>query len=67
MTHRETMSPDAMMISTIAGAAEKAHKELGISEADAMQLMNGMMRQYPELGQAHSALEIVRACQDYGD
>jgi hypothetical protein len=67
ITNRPTMNSDVMIINTIGQAAEKAHTELGLSETDAVQLMDQMMKKYPDIGHARSMAEGIKACQEYSE
>jgi hypothetical protein len=66
-TNRRHMNADAMNITAIGDAVEKAKVELRLSDTDAMQLMNQMMKEYPEVGRSTSAGEAIKACQEYGE
>ncbi len=64
---RPQMDATTMPVTTIEKSAEKAKTELGLSETDAMLLIDRMLKEYPDIGASTSMAEVVKACQGYGE
>lgn len=59
--------PTTLMIATMMRAKDRLQAKLNLSENDAFQLVGAMLKRYPDLGNAHSGLEVLSACKDSGD
>lgn len=57
-------TPETLMVAVTLRAIERLQSKTGLDTEKAMLLTNDMLKHNPDLGQAHSLLEQISACEN---
>jgi hypothetical protein len=56
-----------LMMATQLRAQDRIQTKFNLSDDEVLRMLNEMLKRYPDIGHAQSALEVMNACNDTGD